>query len=65
MSAVQESVIKTLRNQREGLTMSELIQRVREDSTEPSVEIRAAVLPLITLNRVEFTPDRKLRLSGD
>ena len=63
MPAVQEKILRTLQAEREGLTMSDLIQRVRRQSPESTIGIRAAVLPLITLRRVEFTAERKLRLT--
>lgn len=66
MPVIQETIIRKLAEANEALTMSDLIQRVRRDvSAEPTMNIRAAVLPLITLRRVEFTPERKLRLKGE
>jgi hypothetical protein len=64
MPVVQQDIMRTLQEAREPLTMSDLIQRVRDVSPQPTISIRAAVLPLITLRRVEFTPERKLRLKG-
>ena len=64
MPVVQEEILRTLRDHMgDGLTMSDLIQQVRRQSQEPTIQIRAAVLPLITLKRVEFTAERKLRLT--
>lgn len=64
MSAVQEEILKTLQQDvHDGLTMSDLIQRVRQTSPQSTIGIRSAVLPLIMVGRVEFTPERKLRLS--
>ena len=64
MSAVQEEILKTLQQDvHDGLTMSDLIQRVRQTLPQSTIGIRSAVLPLIMVGRVEFTPERKLRLS--
>ena len=64
MPVVQEQIMRTLAEAQEALTMSDLIQRVRHVSAQPAIHIRAAVLPLITLRRVEFTSERKLRLKA-
>lgn len=63
MPVVQQQIMMTLQDANEALTMTDLIQRIRHNAHSPSpITIRAAVLPLITLQRVEFTPERKLRL---
>ena len=63
MSIVREQIIKTLQqDDHDGLTMSDLVQRVRQTSPQSTIGIRSAVLPLIMVGRVEFTPERKLRL---
>ncbi len=65
LSIVQDQIIKTLeQDDRDGLSMSDLVQRVRQTSPPQStIGIRSAVLPLIMVGRVEFTPERKLRLN--
>ncbi|MGA2597928.1 MAG: hypothetical protein ABSH09_13170 [Bryobacteraceae bacterium] len=61
---VQEQIIRTLQqDDHDGLTMSDLVQRVRQTSPQSTIGIRSAVLPLIMVGRVEFTPERKLRLN--
>jgi hypothetical protein len=43
--------------------MADLIERVRQHvAAQSTITIRAAVLPLITMRRVELTAERKLRL---
>jgi hypothetical protein len=64
MSIVQEQIIRTLQqDDHDGLSMSDLVQRVRQTSPQSTIGIRSAVLPLIMVGRVEFTPERKLRLN--
>lgn len=65
MSVVQEQIVKTLKDAHEALTMADLVERVRHHVTATStITIRAAVLPLITLRRVELTAERKLQLKS-
>jgi hypothetical protein len=44
------------------LSMSELVTEVREKSEASATAVKAAVLPLISGDCIEMTPDRKLRL---
>ena len=44
--------------------MSELTLQMREEGVESAMAIREAVLPLISVRRIELTPERKLRLAG-
>jgi hypothetical protein len=63
MPVVQELIMRTLQEAHEALTMADLVERVRHHvAAQSTVTIRAAVLPLITLRRVELTAERKLRL---
>jgi hypothetical protein len=45
--------------------MADLVERVRHlVAAQSTITIRAAVLPLISLRRVELTTERKLRLKA-
>lgn len=61
MAPVQIKILEILGNSDE-LSMNDLVQRVQEDSGMSVSEVRSAVLPLISDNTVNLTPDRKLRL---
>ncbi len=58
---VENRIIKALRGSGE-LSMSELVSKVQGEgaSVKPSA-IKAAVLPLISTDRVDLTSDLKLR----
>jgi len=60
MAPVQVEILKAL-NGRE-LSMSDLVTEVREKSEASATTVKAAVLPLISGDRIEMTADRKLRL---
>jgi len=65
MPVVQEQIMRTLQEAQEALTMADLVERVRQHvAAQSTITIRAAVLPLITLRRVELTTERKLRLKA-
>jgi hypothetical protein len=65
LPVVQEQIMRTLHEAQEALTMADLVERVRlHVATQSTITIRAAVLPLITLRRVELTTERKLRLKA-
>jgi hypothetical protein len=65
MPPVQEQIMRTLQEAQEALTMADLVGRVRQHvAAQSTTTIRAAVLPLITLRRVELTTERKLRLKA-
>jgi len=60
MAPVQVEILKAL-NGRE-LSMSDLVTEVREKSEASATTVKAAVLPLISGDRIQMTADRKLRL---
>jgi hypothetical protein len=60
---IQEEILKTLSGAETALAMSELVERVRMNTSQPANSIRSAVLPLISLQQVELTDDRKLQLA--
>ena len=65
MPLVQQAILRTLKESSGDLTMSDLVKEVQtRRSLENSMSIRAAILPLITLRRIELTPERKLRLTS-
>jgi len=65
MPVVQEEIIEALREAHDALTMTDLVELMRQRGTAPStMTIRAAVLPLITLRHIELTAERKLRLKA-
>jgi len=63
MAPVQEEIVRVLGEAQHPITMSELVNQVGESGqAKTAVEVRAAVLPMISGETVELTPDRKLRL---
>jgi hypothetical protein len=63
MAPVEIKILEVLGNSGE-LSMNDLVQKVREGSATTATEVRAAVLPLISGESVDMTPDRKLRLKA-
>lgn len=64
--AVQEKIIEALRSHRgNAISMDELVKELADENRVQPVAVRAAVLPLISVNQVEFTDDRKLRLTAE
>jgi predicted transcriptional regulator len=61
MAPVQVKILEILKNSNE-LSLNELVHRVQEGSSTTTTEVRAALLPLISSENVDLTPDRKLRL---
>jgi hypothetical protein len=57
---MQVEILKVLDGRE--LSMSELVTEVREKSEASATAVKAAVLPLISGDCIEMTPDRKLRL---
>ncbi len=60
MAPMQVEILKVLDGRE--LSMSELVTEVREKSEASATAVKAAVLPLISGDCIEMTPDRKLRL---
>lgn len=61
MPPIQRKIQNALRATRDGLPMKDLIDRVASPGTTEQ-EVRSAVLPMISSDRIELTPDLKLRL---
>ena len=61
MAPVEVKILEILENSGE-LSMNDLVQKVRENSTTSATDVRSAVLPLISGESIDLTPDRKLRL---
>ena len=59
---IQREIISALRNAQSALSMPALVQIIQRNTSQPATTIRAAVLPLISVRRIELTPERKLRL---
>lgn len=59
---VQAEILKILEQKGRDVSISELIQEVQRSSETREAQVKAAVLPLISRRRVEFTPGRKLRI---
>jgi hypothetical protein len=62
MAPVQIQIMKVLRDSSCELSMNDLVNRVQENSQASVAEVKAAVLPMISGERIELTPDLKLRL---
>lgn len=63
MAPVEAKILEILEGSGE-LSMNDLVHRVQEGSSTSASEVRAAVLPLISGESVDLTPDRKLRLKA-
>jgi len=61
MAPVQRKIEQELRSTREGLSVNELVGRIASSQTSEQ-EVRSAVLPMISSDRVELTSGLKLRL---
>lgn len=59
---IQEQILDTLKTEEREISMAELVEKIQNSTVQSAALIRAAALPLIMVRRVEFTPDRKLRL---
>ena len=60
MAPIQKEIVRVLGKANRDLSMTELVRQVSQ-ATE--MEVRAAVLPLISSERIELRPNRTLRLS--
>jgi len=63
MAPVEIKILEILGNSGE-LSMSDLVQKVQESSATSATDVRSAVLPLISGESIDLTPDRKLRLKA-
>lgn len=63
--SVEDHIINILAASGSKMSMTELVTKVQEEaaSVKPAA-VKAAVLPLISTDRVDFTSDRKLRIHG-
>ena len=61
MSPVKMQIITVLKDSGE-LSMNDLVQRVRQSSQVSAADVKAVVLPMISSESIELTPDLKLRL---
>ena len=61
---VQEEIIATLQSQHDGVSMIDLLKKMQTSKAQSTTDIRAAVLALLSVQRVVLTPQRKLRLSS-
>jgi len=57
---VQEQIIKALQAAKSELSFNDLVEKV---SPLPRNDVKAAVVPLLYLRQVTFTPTRKFRLA--
>jgi len=60
---VQREVLKALRQSGVELSMGELVERAELDAPHKRRLIQVAILFLLSVHKVEFTPARKLRLA--
>jgi hypothetical protein len=62
MAPVEMEIVKALKNSGGELSMNDLVNKVQENSRTSVADVKAAVLPMISGECIEMTPDRKLRL---
>ena len=60
---IQEEILRTLRDAPTAISLSDLVQKTQISTSQPSITIRAAVLPLISRRQVELTVERKLQIA--
>jgi hypothetical protein len=60
---VQKQIIKALRAANAELSLNELVATVRPNVPSGRNEVKAAVVPLLYLRQVTFTPARKFRIA--
>jgi hypothetical protein len=60
MAPVQAEILRVLDGRE--LSMNDLVTEVRQTSAASATTVKAAVLPLISNDCIEMTPNRKLRL---
>ncbi len=63
IAQVQTQIIETLRGAKDELSLSDLVAQIRPDVPSGRNEVKAAVVPLLYLRQVTFTPSRKFRLA--
>jgi hypothetical protein len=62
MARIQREIVRVLRAANGDLSMTELVARVDSAS---GIEVRAALLPMISSELIELGSDRKLRLRAE
>jgi DNA-directed RNA polymerase delta subunit len=62
MAPVEMEIVKALKDSGGELSMNDLVSKVQENLGTSVADVRAAVLPMISGECIEMTPDRKLRL---
>lgn len=60
---VQAEVVKRLGTRQGAISVTELSEEMRP-FVQSTMDVRSAVLSLILLRRVEWTPERKVRLAS-
>lgn len=66
MAPVQIQIMKVLKDSNGELSMNDLVSRVQENFQGASAsDVKAAVLPMISGERIDLTPDLKLRLHAE
>lgn len=62
MTPVKKQIITVLTDSGGELSVGDLVKKVREYSEASAADVKAAVLPMISGESIELTPDLKLRL---
>lgn len=62
MTPVKRQILTVLMNSGGEMSVGDLVQKVREHSDASAADVKAAVLPMISGESIELTPDLKLRL---
>ncbi len=64
MSDTQQEILKVLKGVDAELSIRDLVREVQRVSPIRDAEIRAGILPLISLDRIRLTSNRKLRFGS-
>lgn len=62
MPPVQVKIIEALEGSAESMSLNDLVTNVQKSSQATAPGVKAAILPLISSEKVDLTPDRKVRL---
>jgi hypothetical protein len=62
MAPVEIAIVNALKDSGGEISMNDLVSKVQQSSRTSVADVKAAVLPMISGECIEMTPDRKLRL---
>lgn len=64
MAPIQRQIVKAMKDRGGDVSVRELVESVASPAI-PATAVKQALLPLISSDRIELTPQRKLRLRAE